>query len=237
MDRLARYLPASLDVSLDWILSWLTLISLDTRAHEDLGFLVVLPIFVVLTVLYNAVSDLFFGGRSIGKLVLDFRPMSAGGQRPGFAQHAYRFVYKLAGEAFRRDPRTGMPMHDKRAGVTFRSRIVDLPAPPTRRWILRYRHEGQPRVVDVARTPAWRNRGELRIGRDPSWADVAIGDTNVSREHAVLRRRDDAIELVNLSQRSVTRVGARTLGGGASAAVAKRTTLQIGSVQMSLEPH
>jgi uncharacterized RDD family membrane protein YckC len=241
MRRMIRLIPTLIDFTLIYMIVLMACISNFGRgtlfAPDANRAVLCVAAFMVVTLLYNGIADLLFDGKTIGKWALGFEALRTDGRQTEKRQHAKRFALKLAGLWLVRGRRDdAMPLHDRKAGIIFVSRLMLLEKPAAG-WTLRILSGSLAgRSIQLDRLASFQKSGLIKVGRDPEWADVPIVDAGVSRQHVQIRQARHGLELIAMKSRNGTAVGGHQLPPHRPVGIHAKTKFKVGPVWMMLEP-
>jgi uncharacterized RDD family membrane protein YckC len=242
MHRMIRLIPTLFDFTLIYLLVLIAWASGFDRGvlpeAQSGGILFWAGMFVVVALLYNGVADLLLDGKTIGKWALGFVAVRTDGRPATRKQHAKRFALKLAGFWLVRGARDdAMPLHDRKVGMVFLSRLMQLQKPPAAGWILRILSGSLAgRSIQLNQLTGFQKSGMIKVGRDPEWADIPIVDAGVSRQHFQIRLARRGLELIDMKSRNGTAVDGHQLPPHRPVSIHAKTKIKIGPVWMMLEP-
>ncbi|GFE64081.1 FHA domain-containing protein [Litoreibacter roseus] len=242
----ARLLLAAaiVDLVLVAFLARLLLPVLPISARGNEVILAFLGVFIALLALYWVLSELVLGGRSFGRsiLQLDMRT-NDGGNLPA-TRKAARFVGKLTFLGLTGLNPNGAARYDRKTGASWFSPMAPKPIKPFKDWALQVRsgnHAGKP-PVRLEQIPGFRKTGNIKIGRDPAWADLPlVGDGDVSGQHCVLMLRDGSLYIMDYGgagkpgARNGTFLDNRRLKPGKAEKVGLAQSFRLGNVVIRID--
>lgn len=172
-----------------------------------------LPVLVILLMpVLWLLCDVVAGGHSPGRLALGLEMTDSAGRGLPFARRITRFAGKLfcfglAGL----NPRRLAP-YDRMAKTVWRS---PLAPPSVTEWRLVFvngPHAGKGRPL--ADLPGFDMAQPIRIGRDATWAQIALKDPQVSGRHCEIRLAPEGAMIRDLGSNNGTTVNGRPVPAG-----------------------
>jgi hypothetical protein len=134
-------------------------------------------------------SEFLLGGLTFGRFVLGLQPRNADGRGLSMAARLRRATGKLMCLGLTGANPFRPARYDTKVGVVWYSPIAPAKVGPMQEWRLVFRDGSlKGKSSKLSAIPAFKNRNEVRFGRDKGWADVKFGDNDgtVSGRHCVL---------------------------------------------------
>lgn len=150
-------------------------------------------------------TELFFAGHSLGRVVVGLELRAADSDQPRFWARAGRLIRKLSLLGLGGLVIDRLPRHD-RSGWRWTSDLATDRAPGEGRLLLRVSTS-----EDKGRALRLSEGSEARIGRDGNWADLKLKSSKVSGRHAKVRLRNGEIELMDCFSTNGTSIGQNRL--------------------------
>lgn len=154
-------------------------------------------LFVVLFLVSIVIVELMPGGKSLGRMCLGLRVRDSGGGRLDFGARLARMFRRLVTLGLG-GLNVNQPAYwDRASRVVWASPMAPRPISD---WRLAIRNGSRKdEVLILGSLPGWDTpKRAIKIGRDPSWADLALPrDGSVSGRHAVLMSRDNELRVLD----------------------------------------
>ena len=196
-----------------------------------------------LIVLGWVLSEFLLGGLTFGRFVLGLQPRNADGRALSVTAKLRRATSKLLCLGVTGANPFRPARYDRKAGVVWHSPIAPAPAGPVQEWRLSFRDGSlKGKSSRLGAIPAFKDRKEIRFGRDKGWADVKLGegDRAVSGQHCLLFMSGGRLHLRdgNGSGKASTHgtsVDGKPLQPGQARAVDTAASFHIANIRVDIE--
>lgn len=200
-------------------------------------------LFGVLILLFWFISELFLGGRSIGRMVLGLHPCDEQGKPLSGKAKLRRASGKLMTLGLTGINPVKPARYDIKAGVIWYSPIAPPKEAAVEEWRIVIRSGSlKSRSSRLGAVPSFQKRGEIRFGRDRAWADVVFGDADrsVSGQHCSLLLHKGRLYLrdgngAGKPSSQGTALGGQKLKPNEVRAVREAVTFTTGGVRIDLQ--
>jgi len=155
---------------------------------------------LVVPALHLFLKEVVFGGQSIGKFCLGLKILPHGNSSAlSYGQRFFRFSAKLPFFGLRSLSVNKLPFYNETKEVYLKSDLLKntqiLRSSPIKNWrlkVLSGLHRGQ--TFNLIQAKSFKKNGEIRIGRDPAWADFSLKDERqISSQHCILKAESDML--------------------------------------------
>lgn len=212
------------------------MITIHDRSVTLFWILVTIFIFVV----YQVLTELLFGGRTVGKMVMGLEAQLDGEPHIPLHVRFQRLGLRASFAGVRYPRRDGVPAHDHKLGISYNSPMLAFGPEPARDrdWLISILN-GSRRGQKIPASKLWRfrKRGRIQIGRDPRWADIVLKDLRVSRRHAVMEADGLRMDIFDVGSRHGTRVNGREIPRDVSAELGNPGRISLGGVEIEVSRH
>lgn len=201
--------------------------------------LAAIVLFLVCLALYWFITEVFLRGRTLGRvcLMLEMRRQDDG-KRPAMGTVTNRAVRKLSCLGMSGLGLNKAAPYDSKCGLVWHSPMAPVQASSVRNWtisILSGANKGKKHAV--GRLPNFSKSRQIKIGRDPAWADIVMDeDPRISSRHATLRFGKQGWQVCDNGSTNKTFVGGQEIQPRQWARVPKGAELSLAGVRILLSP-
>lgn len=190
------------------------------------------------------VFDLLLGGRSPGRWVLGLELCDEKtGKDLSVARRTQRGLIKVGSMGLGGVNPVRPAVYDRKCGAAWRSPMAPRPLAEPGDWVILFRngqHAGRKARLKSIR--GFRERRQLRLGRDTSWSDIPLNSQeagSVSMRHCVLRVQGGRLFVVDGSgdgrgSSNGTIVDGRKLGKGQQREITDTVRLSLAGIEIDL---
>jgi hypothetical protein len=152
--------------------------------------------FAVLLVLFWVLTEIAFGGYTLGRAVMGLDLSDGTGAPLTRKKRIWRGVRKLSTLGVSGLQVHKLPSYDTKFKIVWYSNL--MPPPPAAWELVVQSADGRIKRDRLGNIASFRENGSVKIGRDPNWADLVLSaNSHASARHCILRLKGRDMQLLD----------------------------------------